>query len=136
MYIYSNDVPLGKKNKGMHFAPTHPGFFMKNFKNWIIMYIFFYFFFNYYKLVFNSFLIFNSTWFEWFISLLFWIHFFILLGAYSICPKIPTWANKPFKKLWARDFAQKLGYRHWIFNERRSIYIQSAHPDENGQIEW
>ena len=33
MYIYSNDVPLGKKNKGMHFAPTHPGFFMKNFKN-------------------------------------------------------------------------------------------------------
>ena len=28
-----NDVPLGKKNKGMHFAPTHPGFFMKNFKN-------------------------------------------------------------------------------------------------------
>jgi hypothetical protein len=35
-----------------------------------------------------------------------------LLGAYSICPKIPTWANKPFKKLWARDFAQKLGYRH------------------------
>ena len=29
----TNDVPLGKKNKGMHFAPTHPGFFMKNFKN-------------------------------------------------------------------------------------------------------
>ena len=31
--ILTNDVPLGKKNKGMHFAPTHPGFFMKNFKN-------------------------------------------------------------------------------------------------------
>ena len=29
----TNDVPLGKKNKGMHFAPTHPGFFMKNSKN-------------------------------------------------------------------------------------------------------
>ena len=70
---------------------------------------FFLFFFNYYKLVFNSFLIFNSTWFEWFISLLFWIHFFILLGAYSICPKSQLGLINHLK-----SYGQEILPKNWV----------------------